>query len=155
MPVASAQTFCASRRAPPAGIIDEARRGQLVERIENGVALDQRLARVAQDKRRHAHQRIVLRDLVGIAEHRPWLVLERQTIEPHRDGDAARERAVKLADQNHGARLRSSQISIRRRRARNGKTLRRGYGNVDDFVARMLALVPPSVRGQGTGASDR
>jgi hypothetical protein len=45
------------------------------------------------------------RDLVGIAEGRPRLVLEIDAVKPHGDGDAADKGRVVLADQDHGCSL--------------------------------------------------
>src|SRR6185369_653019 len=60
----------------------------IVEIIQDHRALNQRLAAV-KHQRRHPPQRVIRRDLVGVAEGRPRLVLEGDAIEPHRDGDAA------------------------------------------------------------------
>src|SRR4051812_2259976 len=60
----------------------------LVEMIEDCRALDQHFA-VVEHQRWHSAQRIVGRDLVGIAEGRPRPMLERQTVEPQCNSDAA------------------------------------------------------------------
>jgi hypothetical protein len=73
---------------------------QFVEIIEDRGALDQRLA-IVQHQRRHPAQRIVWRNLVGIAERRPRPMLERQLIQPQRERDTAHEGGVVLADQDH------------------------------------------------------
>jgi len=72
----------------------------LVEMIEDRRALDQHLA-VVEHQRRHPAQRIVGRDLVGVAECRPRPMLEWQIIEPQRDPYAPHERGIELADQDH------------------------------------------------------
>jgi hypothetical protein len=72
----------------------------IVEMIQDHRALDQRLT-VIEHQRRHPPQRIIGCDLVGIAEGRPWLVLESDAIQPHGDGDAADEGGIELADQDH------------------------------------------------------
>src|SRR4051794_35520057 len=77
------------------------RPGELVEIIEDERALDQRLA-VVEHQRRHAAQRIIGRDLVGVAEGRPRSVLEGEAVKPQRNRDAADEGGVVLADQEHG-----------------------------------------------------
>src|SRR3954447_10363129 len=69
--------------------------------IEDRSALDQHLA-IVEHQRRHPPQRIVRRDLVGIAERRPRPMLERQIIEMQRNSHAADERGIELADQDHG-----------------------------------------------------
>ena len=76
----------------------------VVEMIQDHRALDQRLA-IVKHQRRHPPQRIIGRDLVGIAEGRPRLVLEGDAVEPHGDGDAADEGGVVLADEDHGGLL--------------------------------------------------
>jgi hypothetical protein len=73
---------------------------EVVEIIQDHRALDQRLA-IVQHQRRHPPQRVIRRDLVGIAERRPRLVLEGDAIEPHGDGGAADKGGVELADQEH------------------------------------------------------
>src|SRR5581483_5297226 len=73
---------------------------QLIEIIEDDAALDQRLAAV-EHQGRYPSQRIIGRDQIGIAEGRPRLVLEGDAVQPHRDGDAAHEGRVVLADQKH------------------------------------------------------
>ena len=64
------------------------------------VLLDQSLA-VIQHQSRHAAQWIKGCDLVGIAEARPWLVLESEAVEPQRDRDAADKGEIILSDENH------------------------------------------------------
>ena len=76
-------------------------RHQAVEIVQDAVALDQHLA-VIQHQRRHAHERVVGADLVRIGEHRPRPMLEGAGLQRQRDADAAHERQVVLADQDHG-----------------------------------------------------
>src|SRR6476620_207203 len=74
----------------------------VVEIIQDHRALDQRLA-IVEHQRRHPPQRIIRRDLVGIAKGGPRPMRVGDAIEPHRDGDAADEGGIVLADQEHGA----------------------------------------------------
>ncbi len=54
-------------------------RDEAVEIVQDGVAFDQHLA-VIEDQRRHTRQRVVGANLVGVAEGRPRTVLERHFI---------------------------------------------------------------------------
>ena len=65
-------------------------RHEAVDVVHDGVAVDQRLA-VVEHQDRHTRQGVVGADTVGIAEHRPRPVLERQAIERQRNADAAHE----------------------------------------------------------------
>lgn len=77
------------------------RRNETVEMVDDQVAVDQRHP-VIQHQRRHAQQRVVCSDLVGLAEGRPGPVLEGDAVERQRDADAADEGRVVLSDQDHG-----------------------------------------------------
>src|SRR5207253_7060276 len=109
----------------------------VVEMIQDHRALDQRLAAV-QHQRRHPPQRIIGRDLVGIAEGRPRLVLEGDAIQPHGDGDAADEGGVVLADQDH---VKITTLQGGRNRQCNGLSYsaKAGYP-----VRRSLAVLSPA-----------
>ncbi len=93
-------------------------RHQAVEMVEDAVALDQRLT-IVQHQRRHPGQRVVRADLLRIAEHRPRPLLEGQAVQRQGDADAADEGRIILADQDHGAALRTG----RSRRAPRTKPL--------------------------------
>jgi len=80
-------------------------RHEAVEIVEHGVAVDQHRP-VVEHQGGHARERIVGADLVRIGERRPGTMLEREIVERQRDADAADERRVVLADEDHG-RLRS------------------------------------------------
>jgi hypothetical protein len=94
-PLPSAHIFNASRHHR------FVRPDQFIEIIQDRRALDQRLAAI-QHQRRHPPQRIERCDPVGLAKGRPRPVLERQAIQPQRNGNAADEGGVVLADQEHG-----------------------------------------------------
>src|SRR5215470_7842480 len=79
------------------------RRHQAVEIVEDDVTVDQHDA-VVEHERRDAGERIVGPDLLRIGEGRPGPMLERQAVERERDADAADERGVVLADEDHESR---------------------------------------------------
>ncbi len=72
----------------------------LVERIQNGEALDQHFP-VIEHKRGHAAQRIDRGQLVLIAENRPRAMFETETVKPHGNGDTPHVRGIELADKDH------------------------------------------------------
>src|SRR5262252_5799481 len=66
---------------------------------------------------------IIGRDLAGIAEGRPRLVLEGDAIAPHRNRDASHEGRVVLADQEHGSLSRGSSSNRRKHSRRTSMIL--------------------------------
>src|SRR5882724_5909657 len=76
----------------------------LIEIIQDRRTFDQDLA-ILEHQRRHPPQRIERRDLVGIAEGRPWPVLEGKAVKLERNRHAPGERGIILADQDHWIRV--------------------------------------------------
>ncbi len=76
------------------------RPGDFIEIIQNRSAFDQHFA-VVEHQRRHAHQRIVDREFLGVAEGRPRRVLERNAVKPQRERDPPHEWGIVLTDQVH------------------------------------------------------
>ena len=72
-----------------------------VEIVEDRSRIDQRLVAV-EHQRRHPPQRIIGRDLVGVAEGRPRLVIEGDAVKSQRNRDATDEGGVELANEKHG-----------------------------------------------------
>src|SRR3954453_5005662 len=129
---------------------------ELVEIIEDDRALDQRLA-VVEHQSRYAPQRIIGRDLVGIAEGRPRLVLEGEPVEPQRNRDATDKGGIILADQEHGCPLlsfsgRADQFRREdRHRARKTFELEHCAGCNDwvqspSWIERLMAAIAVSLR---------
>ncbi|MCY1291930.1 hypothetical protein D9M70_411370 [compost metagenome] len=75
---------------------------EAIEIVEDDVAVGERQP-IVQHQGRHARQRIVGSNLVGVAEGRPGAVFEGDTVERERDAHATNERRVVLADQDHFA----------------------------------------------------
>ncbi len=74
--------------------------GRVVEEIQNGARVDQRLA-VGLHQRGDPAQRIELPDQLEVPVHRPVAVLERHLEEAQAHGHAPHKRRIEHSDQNH------------------------------------------------------